>query len=113
MSRHPSNGALMRATHHYYPDESRESLESKDNITLCRAETKIGFIEAYEQQSRQKCINFRSITDEWSEHFCDVVMDDEIGNVVLICRFPVDDDEFCASLLCHQWKARCGPYNQR
>ena len=57
--------------------------------------------------------NPQSMADERPKRFADVMSDDEIGYIILFCRFIVDDHQFRAAVFGHHRKASGGPDHQR
>ncbi len=113
MSRHPSNGALMRVPITITRTSHANLSNQKITFPCAAHRQKLDSVRHMNRVAGKNASTSRSITDEWSEYFTDILMDHEVSNVILIGRFPIDDDESRAGLLCHQRKARGGPYNQR
>src|SRR5215469_15082162 len=54
-----------------------------------------------------------SVFNKWGERVTDVVADDEVGDVVELGRFAIENDQSCAIALGHQGESRRRPYHQR
>ena len=78
----------------------RESLESKITLPLAAHRQKTKQSTAMNRLARPR-IDLQSIPYKWTKRFPDILADYQIGNVVLLGRFIVDDHQSGAAVFCH------------
>src|SRR5580692_6859217 len=86
-----------------------ESLESKITLAIRGKRTKM----QQWNKSVTACVKVASMHDEGLQHRADVLTHHEVGNIVELGRFAIDDCELRAVALRHQWKAGRRPDQER
>src|ERR1700761_8822738 len=95
-----------------FEEDARESLESKITLPVGTHRKKT-ILQGPMNSLACPRINWASVAHEWPERVADVMPDDEIGHLVLLGGFVIDNNELRARAFCHQRKTRRRPDHQR